>query len=69
MSEKDMGCPYRKWGWHDGDPDHLCMRDGKQNTCCEDSWSDWFQCDYVRQEYQKPEEVEFGCIHWERGEK
>jgi len=37
-----MGCPYRKWGWHDGGPDHACTKNGK---CCVDSYSDWYQGD------------------------
>jgi len=44
---KDMGCPYRQWGWHDGGPDHVCTKDGKN---CEDSWADWYQCDEVKAE-------------------
>lgn len=48
MSSEDMGCPYRQWGWHDGGPDHGCIRDGRVGICCEDSWSDWFQCDWIK---------------------
>ena len=44
----DMGCPYRKWHWHDGGPDHVCTKDGLQNTSCKDSYSDWYQCEEVK---------------------
>ena len=47
---KDMGCPYRQWGWHDGGPDHKCTKDGRRNVCCNDSWADWYQCDEVKAE-------------------
>jgi hypothetical protein len=47
---EDMGCPYRKWGWHDGGPDHKCTREHNNGKCCEDSWSDWYQCETVKEE-------------------
>ena len=43
-----MGCPYKKWHWHDGGPDHACTKDGLQNTSCKDSYSDWYQCEEVK---------------------
>ena len=53
MMDKNMGCTFRRWDWHDGGPDHRCIKDGKKNTCCDDSWSDWFVCDEMKEVVSK----------------
>jgi hypothetical protein len=39
-----QSCKYRKWGWHDGGPEYMCLADGVGKYCCDEWYSDWYDC-------------------------